>query len=139
MKKLLITLGLLTITVLPVLATDWFLVNQDDQMYIDTANISKYNQVYERNNIYSIWMKNFNNNTRYDLGYSERFNYYMIMYLVDCNTKEYTAKTGVAYDDNGSPITHIGFTLNDYQLKWQPIVPESIAAVAYNYACGGYR
>ena len=61
------------------------------------------------------------------------------MFLVDCNTKEYTAKTGVAYDDNGSPITHIGFTLNDYQLKWQPIVPESIAAVEYNYACGGYR
>ena len=139
MKKFLLVLGLFITTVLPVFAVNWVVVNPDEAYYIDTTSISKYNhRIYGRNNIYSVWLKNFNNNTSLDLGFGVGFNYNMIWYLIDCDTKETALKAAVFYDFKNAPITP-KYTLNDYQLQWNAIVPGSVAAVEYNYACGGYR
>ena len=140
MKKILLTLGLLTITVLPVLATNWVLVDVNEQTYIDTTGVSKYNPIYGRNNIYSIWRKNLNNNTRLDQKLSasmENVNSILTMVLIDCNTKESAVKSGIWYDSTGQSIQ--SGTLNDYQLNWEPIIPGRFGEIPYNYACGGYR
>ena len=140
MKKILLTLGLLTITVLPVFATNWVLLDVNEQMYIDTTSVSKYDQIYGRNNIYSIWSKNLNNNTRLDQKLStsmENVNSTLTMFLIDCNTKELAVKSGNWYDSTGQRIK--SGTLNDYQLNWEPIIPGSFGEYLYNYACGGYR
>lgn len=136
MKKILLTLGLLTITVLPVLAANWVILNPTEALYLDTTSISKYN-FYGRNNIYSMWTKNLNNNSHSDLKSTTSFNSFMGMHLIDCNTKETTIKSGTWYDSNGQNIQSI--TIDNYQLKWEPIIPGSVGEAMYNYACGGYR
>lgn len=130
-KKFVLILYIITFLINPALA-EW--VDIGNNMYLDSTHISKYNKIYGQNHIHSIWVKIYNI-TELEKVIGKKAEYAIGMYLINCKTKEFAAKSVVFYE-NKSKVAD-SHTYGDYELNWMPIYPDSNAEYWQFFACFG--
>lgn len=138
MKKIIFILCGLGFVCLSTQAANWIQTGQ--KTYLDRSSISKYNDIYSRNSIYSFWTKNLYNESEFDEflenKYGHKYWYSKVLVLMDCSNKERAVKSGTWYNLQ-EKVTYNGTSVyDDYSLQWSPVIPESIGEVEYNYVCG---
>ena len=126
MKKLfLLFFMLLCSSFLRTYATTW--VQIDENHYIDKDSIKYYtneNGIYDFNKK-TFWIKSVGNdiykNSRIE--FSDEIAYGLALYIINYSNNTITAKSGTIYNEEGKPLN--SYTLKDFQLDWQVIVPNS--------------
>lgn len=104
--------------------TNWVLVavpkDVGDQIYIDTANVSR-----ESDNIYRVWIK------KVDTGKSEGG--HLLTYVkYDCKDKKYGFLQEYTYDKDGNITSSDSFEDN---FKWEYAPPKTKGMITLNYVC----
>lgn len=127
MKKIILLVLILLCNILTVSARTW--VQIDDNNYIDKDNIKIYindHGQYDYNKR-SFWIKYIGNNiyTEIEKIKNKKISYSLSQYIIDFQKQTITPKSVNTYDEEGLTITK--YTCKDYQLEWEPIIPESNA------------
>lgn len=121
-NKIFLILYALFLFAITAFASNW--IDIGNNMYIDVMSIANYKQ----NNIYSVWVK-CNGNTEMEKISGEKIEFCLIMFLINCYTKESTIKSFAAYDNKGKSVG--SYTYKDYELDWTPIYPNSTSEILY--------
>ena len=133
MKKLFFLIVFLFIGILTVYAANW--VEVDIKKYADVSSIAKYNDIYGKNNVYSIWTKYLNDGSDIFKDIENEFKkkpwYILQMWLLDCENKAIDMKSLVFYDLNEKVIASNTYSYE----KWDPVVPNSYGEVLYQGVC----
>lgn len=114
---------------IPVLAANWVQINQ--HIYIDNNSIQQqYNP-----QIYSYWMKGYNDNSelwqKIEHLYNKRASHSLAQNIIDCNNRKEFTTHAYIYDIKGNAITSYANNNTD----WKPIPPETTSDKIYNYIC----
>ena len=137
MKKFCYMLGIFGFICLAAQAADWIQTGQ--KSYLDKSSITKYDNIPSRNNVYSFWTKNLYNNNEMDRAlekeYRTKYWYAKVFALIDCSRKETATKMVTWFNLQEKPIYGGPLVLNDYNLQWFPIIPETGVEGEYNYMC----
>lgn len=128
MKKFLILLlFIFTITIMPINATTW--VQLDDNNYIDKDSIKIYidNHGYMNYNKRVFWTKYEGNGIYKDLekATNSKIEYGLAQFIIDYSNNTMALKAGMAYDKYGKPVS--SYSYQDFQLNYESIAPNSNA------------
>ncbi len=138
MKKILFLLSFLALICLSTYAADW--MQTGNKVYLDKTSISKHDKIPSRNNVYSFWTKGLYLGSDLDKvlesKYGHKYWYTKTLVLIDCSSKESSAKSITFYDLQENPTYGSTAVRNDYSLEWKPIIPETVGEAEYNYVCG---
>ena len=133
MKKLFFLIVFLFIGILTVYAANW--VEVDIKKYADVSSIAKYNDIYGKNNVYSIWTKDLNDGSDIfkdiEKTLGKQIWYTLTMRLFDCDNKTISAKSYVDYDLKDNVIDSYTYSY----IEWRPVVPNSYGEALYQGVC----
>ncbi len=137
MKKLLISILLSSITLLPTLAANWAQIDAQGKNFVDTSSLRK-EQDYNRNYVYSLWFKYLNNGDEYytniEKSYNKKVWYQLQKVSYDCKNKEFRIDTTSYYDLHGRII----ITQKGYNYNWNAVLPDSLSDTIYKEVCKGF-
>lgn len=137
MKKILLTLILAISIVMPTLAgANW--VDLGNGSFLN-KNVEKY--YYNRNNYgnyYSVWLKYLNDCSAmfndFNTGICKKeIDYLVVQHIHDCDNNKFSIQGFLRYDNKANVIDSL--ELNDYQMEWHSIPPDSVISAEHNLAC----
>jgi len=117
----------LAMTSFTALSQDWIIAGKDaDGVYL----IKKHSQ-----NSSKIWSKyvskklkySKNSKTLYTSGYS------MCLFDIDCADRKIDLRSSTTYSNDGRVLS--SFQMEDYDVNWEEVVPESVGEMILNKAC----
>jgi len=128
-KKIVILIGLLYLTSMnSANADDWLKIQNG--WYINPKSIKKYQSRFSFNDRKTIWVKITDPKFMKD----KEANMTLVNSLIDCNTNKTAIETVVSYYDSRNPESE---TLNEYQLNWSSIVPDTVGEFLFRLVCKG--
>lgn len=127
MKKIIITLLFVFVSIIPTFAASW--VQVDDNNYIDKDSVKLYvdDRGYMNYNKRVFWTKYQGNGIYKELEKTtnSKIEYGLSQYIVDYTNNTIAIKAGMTYDKEGKPIT--SYSYQDFQLEYRSIAPNSNA------------
>lgn len=134
MKKVLLILCLFLI--LPAYSTTW--VQIQDKNYFDKDSLDYYitDGNYIQYNQKTFWVKYLNDNSqmfkKFEKLHKTKIWYSLDKYIINFSNKTLAIKSYALYDLKGEVIS--SYTLPDYSLEWNSIVPNSYGEMLYELA-----
>jgi len=123
-------------------AASWETISQDEKSFIDTGSVDKVTGNFigrYGHKIYSAWIKILNKGTEEDKELNKYFGktywYKKARVFIDCDRKEIAIKSATYFDLKESAITNGMSDVQDYNLDWDSIIPETTGEDIYTVAC----